>query len=256
MLICRRVKPDCFVWLTDNPDEARRLSCEKPVIGITGPEPEYELWFGVLYLAADLEAADEEYCERVWSRFYKKPVTIVREEGWCLRETSEKDLPVLTALYRDSGASRFLEHPLGADEDTAVRWQAWLTAYRRYVYEADGPAMWTIADAADRMVGRFGLEWHEGKEFGLLEEYSGYYLGYALLPQERGKGWIRRAAEAFFPVAREEWELDTLYLICDKENQASAKTAERLGFVLIQEQCRHASFLLMSVSISEIRPRT
>lgn len=262
MLICRQAGPGRHVWLTDDPKEARRLQQTEPVIGIAGPGPEYKLWSGVFYLAEDPDAADAAYCSRVWCRHYGVPAVILEGEGWCLRETDRKDIPGLEALYQDTQAVRYLEHPLGADPqqpdpDRTKKWTDWLDAYRRYVYRMDGPAMWTLTDGNDRFAGRLGLEWRREKAGGAGKETEGYFLGYALMPEMRGKGMIAAAGRELLCMVRKEWGIDTVYLVCEKENQASAKTAERLGFQPVRNRNDQAcSLLIMSVSIPEIMDLT
>lgn len=236
------------VWLTDDPAQARAIQSQAPVIGITGPGPEYRLWSGILYLAESPEAVTMDYAARVWCRFYHEPVVIARETAerreWKLREMTKQDLPGLDRLYQDPQVLRFLPHPLGEEqddcEDRRMRaWEAWLDAYRELVYEREQPAMWTIADGKDRFLGRLGLEWkswEDGPGRHVGEQLpDGYYLGYALLPEHRGKGLIVRAAQALFAYLEEEWEITELWLVCRADNIASVRCAARMGFSVWRE---------------------
>ncbi|MBQ8639269.1 MAG: GNAT family N-acetyltransferase [Lachnospiraceae bacterium] len=250
MLIRRYADESRFVWLTDEPSEARNRQQKEPIIGITGPEPEYSLWFGVSYLAEDCEAVTPDYAERVWCRFHGEAAVILKGEGWCLREMKEEDLEGMEQLYEDREVKRFLPYPLGERFDsggigsagTSVcreahrlqDWQDWLQAYRREVYELDEPAMWVIADENDRFLGRLGLEWKElpdvTAEENSCDSLQGYFLGYALLPRARGKGLATKCAASLLAVLEERYGIETVYLICEKENQASIRCAGRLGF--------------------------
>lgn len=238
------------VWLTDDPAQARMLWTHEPVIGIIGPGSEYHLWSGILYLAESPEAVTPDYAARVWCRFYHEPVVIAQKtaegEGWKLREMTKQDLPLLDRLYRDPQVLRFLPHPLGEEQKSGENermrvWEAWLDAYRELVYEREQPAMWTIADGEDRFLGRLGLEWRAGED--VSGDPDGYYLGYALLPEHRGKGLVVRAAQALFAYLEEEWEITKLWLKCRTDNTASVNCAERMGFSI--QRRMDGGFLLM-----------
>lgn len=231
------------VCLTDDPYEACIISQTEPVIGITGPEPEdYSLWNGIFYLAASVEAVDEAYAKLVWCRFHGVPVTVTETEQWCLREMDKTDLKAIKNMYQVKDIVRYLEHPTGGEEQEDA-WKAWLDAYCRHVYRMDGPAMWILTDTTGKLLGRLGLEWRE------ICGIEGWFLGYALMPEERGKGLITQAAQQLISIAEEQWEITEFYIACEKENQASIACAKRLGFELI---CENQLFMVffMSTSIS------
>lgn len=243
MLIRRGSDSFGTVWLTDQPRQARDLQQTAPVIGIVGPGSEYELWSGVSYLAETAEAVTDSYAERVWCRYYGQALVLARGDGWRLREMKESDLEGMKRLYRDPEAERFLECPVEREDAKEKDWTDWLQAYRKEVYAMDEPAMWTLADSRDRFLGRFGLEWRrEG-------ECSGYYLGYGLLPEARGKGYIDKCAKVFLPTLEDQWGIERIYLTCKKENQASIRCAKRLGFREWGRQDQDCLLFVMSVSI-------
>ncbi len=216
------------VWLTDDPQTAASIRQKEPVIGITGPEPEYSLWSGTFYLAESVDAVDGTYAKRVWSRFYKKPMIIAKTEAWYLREMTKADLPALRRMYREPDIRRYLEHPTGGDERDEA-WEAWCEAYIEHIYRMDEPAMWVLTDREGRLLGRLGMEWQT------ICQKEGYFLGYALLPEARGKGLITQAARMLIDMSKEEWGITEIYLACEKQNQASAACAGRLKFELIHE---------------------
>ena len=59
---------------------------------------------------------------------------------------------------------------------------------------------------------------------------EGYDLGYALLPQFEGKGFITEANEAVLKFAKEAYKIQELKAILLEENSESIAVLERLGF--------------------------
>src|SRR5262245_10119594 len=55
-------------------------------------------------------------------------------------------------------------------------------------------------------------------------------IGYSVIPDRRRRGYAREAAAALVDWARSQEDVDTVIAACDRENVASIRTLERLGF--------------------------
>lgn len=224
-----------IVWLTDDPAQAQKLLKIAPVIGIDS-KGTGEGWSGIGFLAENEAAVDGEYAQLAWCRYYGKPRTLVRTANWRVREAKQEDAVYFLRLYTDPQVLQYLSSPLRQqDQDSSKekeQWEAWIAGLIRYTYGADEPGMWVLADSTDRMLGIIGLEWKQ-QEAHIPE---GYYLGYALLPEARKQKLAAKAASQLIPYCMEYWSLEQIYLLCDRKNFASVKTALSCGFTLVSGQ--------------------
>ncbi len=145
---------------------------------------------------------------------------ILETERLRLRELAAADAPFILALLNDPDWIRFIG-------DRGVR-----TAEQARGYIESGPmAMYARLG--------FGL-WHvglrEGGEplgiCGLIKRDSleDVDLGFAFLPQHRGRGYAFEAAVASRDYGVRELGLERIVAITSPENAASARLLERLGF--------------------------
>lgn len=213
------------VVLTDCPQEARLLQETEPVIGICSPGTR-DSWSGISFVAENWEAVDEAYARLAYCRYYGLPVVLTEGEGWRVREAGVQDAEAFLALYEDEAVKKYLPYPMEERTKDPKDWKAWIQSLHRYVYPSEEPAMWVLADSADQMMGRIGLEWRDAD--GQFPE--GYYLGYALLPRWRKKGLAAKAASQLVSYCVEYWQLDRVFLLCESDNTASVKTALNSGF--------------------------
>ena len=254
------------VVLTDSPEEARTLQKSIPVIGICSPGSDKD-WSGISFLADDWEDVDDEYAELAYCRYYHLPRVLVcgawsvaserklvisgewsvtseqklviggqnfeeRTHTWSIREADKKDAKAFETLYNDDEVKRFLPYPLEKQAQSCKDWEDWIESLHRYVYPSEEPSMWVLTDENDEMIGRIGLEYKEKDEKSGIP--SGYYLGYAILPQWRKKGLATQAASRLTTYCFEYWELEKIYLLCSSENVASQRTACACGFTRVK----------------------
>ena len=245
------------ILLTDDPSVARKEGKKRPVIGIADPGSDKD-WSGVAYIAESAEAVDDDYREEVRCRFYGLPLIIARGNGWTVRELCEKDAGRLAGLYLDEEVRKYLECPVGEYPAAAKERQAegmsaaipasrsvfvsslrdWIASYRKYEYASGSPALWAICSEDDELTGIAGAEWKEQK--GSLPE--GWYIGYALMPEVRGRGIAVRATKALLSVLWGKYGLTEVYLACDAQNKASAAVAEKCS--LRRLECSDRKVLL------------
>jgi ribosomal-protein-alanine N-acetyltransferase len=55
-------------------------------------------------------------------------------------------------------------------------------------------------------------------------------IGYSMIPDRRRRGYASEAAAALVDWARSQEDVETVVAACDRENVASIRTLERLGF--------------------------
>jgi ribosomal-protein-alanine N-acetyltransferase len=55
-------------------------------------------------------------------------------------------------------------------------------------------------------------------------------IGYSVIPDRRRRGYASEAAAALVDWARSQEDVETVVAACDRENVASVRTLERLGF--------------------------
>lgn len=218
------------VVLTDDPLEAAALLALRPVIGICSPD-QVNAWSGIRFIAESFGAVDDEYAALAWDRFFGIPQIVAEAGNWKIREACAGDVEGFMQLYRDRECERFLKQPMkDAETKDKTAWSDWLSYFVKYEYAFDGPACWVIADANDEMLGLIGLELKDARG----ELPGGWYLGYALLPCARQKKLAAEAARKLIRIAQERWKIEELYLECESDNIASAVTAVRSGFELVQ----------------------
>lgn len=232
----KKLEEEAAVWLTDDPQRARRLLAEgESCLYLLTPENRGELGSGIEWCAEVpedwrvqlLEAEccglpawlPEDFLWRVWLRSRSLPWHICETERLALREMTEADLDFLYELQKDEEAARFLEGP---DSDRSIERQK-LIAYRKQMYGFYGFGIWIVIEKErGRVVGRAGLQMRDG--------FEDPELGFAILKEYRQKGYAQEACRAVLSYARQELELKTVRAVVDGENTRSQRLCEKLGF--------------------------
>lgn len=60
------------------------------------------------------------------------------------------------------------------------------------------------------------------------------HIGYNISPKYRGNHYSYHACKLLFKIAKEEYDLDELFITCNPDNIASYKTLKKLGCELIE----------------------
>lgn len=148
------------------------------------------------------------------------PTNVIETERLRLREMSESDGAFMLELLNDPGFIRFIA-------DRGVRTLEGAARYirERFVegYRQHGFGLWLV-EPKD--------EGAPAGMCGLLQRGApvpGVEVGYAFLPQFRGKGYAYEAAAASAAHAREVLGLSRLYAVVNPDNIASIRVLEKLG---------------------------
>lgn len=187
----------------------------------------------------DASQLPQAYFRRIWCRHIGEPVLIAETERLIIRESVEADAEAFLDLYRDEACQKYLEMPpVELNGDRAHD----LAEYRRYIaqYQAGQYGfyeygMWSIVErVSGRCIGRAGLELQaEGPDAPYDKDGSNgntgaLNLGYALLPQFRGKGYATEACFAILEYCKECEYAECVAVKIDAENVDSLSVYRKL----------------------------
>lgn len=163
---------------------------------------------------------DPAFAERDRCRKAGKPVEIVRTKRLLVRETVPADVPALYEMGKEPG----VRESMRSLQPTLEEELEFMAAYIRHAYAFYDFGLWTVLEPeSGEVVGRAGLFPSE-----ILEE--GVELGYLIRKDRRGRGYASECCRAILAYASETLDIHTVHVLVDRRNQASVRTARRLGF--------------------------
>lgn len=172
------------------------------------------------------------FCQ-AYERMAGLPWTIQETARCTIRETTVEDVDRFYEIYSDPEMTRYTEGLFPDPEEE----RAYIRNYIREVYGFLGYGMWTIVcRASGEIIGRAGLSWREGAEMPEL----GFLIGCAWQRQ----GYAYEVCRAILEYAQRELEFFSIQALVKKENRASVKLCEKLGF-------RHAGEVSVGEEIYE-----
>jgi RimJ/RimL family protein N-acetyltransferase len=137
-----------------------------------------------------------------------------------LRELTPADAPFILVLLNDPDFIRFIADRGVRSVDDAVRY---IENGPRAMYERHRIGLMLVElREGGQPVGICGLLRREG-----LDDPD---LGFAFLPEHRGKGYAAEAASATLAHGRDELGLGRILAITSLDNHASGRVLEKLGF--------------------------
>ncbi|MEZ6196553.1 MAG: GNAT family N-acetyltransferase [Planctomycetota bacterium] len=164
---------------------------------------------------------------------HDKGLPVERSERLRLDPIREEDAPLVLRVLDDAEFRRFVaDRGVRTEEDA-----------RRYLRE--GP----LAIAAREGFGLWRVSHRDdGRGIGVAsilrrDEYEHPDLGYAIVAEERGRGFATEAGAAAMRIARERLGLGPLLAIVQVDNLASVRVVEKLGFRLERRAGRILVFL-------------
>ena len=153
-----------------------------------------------------------------------------------LREMTATDAPFILTLLNDPDFLRFIGDRGVRTLDDAVRY---IEQGPRAMYARHGVGLWVVESReAGTPLGICGLLRREG-----LDAPD---LGFAFLPQHRGRGYAAEAAEATLRWGREVRGLGRVLAITSLDNDASGRLLAKLGF-------REGGIIVLPGSTEELR---
>lgn len=172
------------------------------------------------YCVERLSDIDAQYLERVYRRFKGLPWDIAETPRLRIREITTNDVMRLYELYRDESVVRYMDSLFPEPEQEI----AYTEEYIKNVYGFYGYGMWVLEEKeSGTVIGRAGLEYREG--------FDGLELGYMLGVKYQHKGYAYEACSAILAYGVKELGQKEYCSFVNKDNTASIRLCERLGFV-------------------------
>ena len=148
------------------------------------------------------------------------PVEIAVTERLLIRETILSDVPALYEIWKQPHVGDYIR-PL---QPTLEEELEFMEAYIRHAYAFYDFGLWTVVERySGEIIGRAGLFPSE-----ILED--AVELGYMIAPQYQRQGYATECGCTILSYAAEVLDMEELHLLADVRNQASVRTAEKLGF--------------------------
>lgn len=174
---------------------------------------------GAQYAFEQPEDLDVEYLERVYRRYAGIPWEILQTKRCILRESRTEDVDAFYELYKEPEITRYTD---GLYEYKSSE-RAALQEYIDKVYPYYEFGIWTvILKETGKIIGRAGFNIREGCELPEL----GYVIG---LPWQ-GKGLATEVCQAILSYGAEELGFTQVQAVIHRDNRASLRLAEGLGF--------------------------
>lgn len=163
-------------------------------------------------------------------------MTIIETERLRLRTLSHDDAEFILRLLNDPSFIRNIgDRRVRTTEDA----RAYISAGPAASYERHGFGLWLVETKGEGApVGICGLVRREA-----LEDVD---LGYALLPEHRGKGYAFESASAVTEYAVSRLGLARVAAVTDPYNQSSIRVLERIGF-------RYVKLVRLSEGAQEVK---
>lgn len=218
-----REASDGILVVTDRPDIGK-LCAQKncAVIGYLHEQNADASFAGVRYLIEDISGLDADFCEMVYRRSHGLPCTILETERCIVREIETGDVDRLYEIYAEPGMTAYIES-LYADRQEEI---SYTKDYIANVYGFYGYGMWIVEDKADgNVIGRAGIEPKEDCA----------ELGYVIAKEYQSQGYATEVCRAILAYARDKLGLTEVCARVRKDNAASVRICEKLGFETAHE---------------------
>ncbi|MBO5451856.1 MAG: GNAT family N-acetyltransferase [Lachnospiraceae bacterium] len=210
--------------ITDIPDVCR-LAQEKgiPSLLYLHDGNKEESMSQIPYAITDFEGIDYAYLCNVYKRFYHIPWTILETRRCVLREMTEDDLDALYEVYRDPEVSKYTEN-LYEDREKE---RTYIRDYIEQVYRFCGLGIWVIVlKETNTIIGRAGLAWRDG--------YDTPEIGFVIAKDYQRQGYAFEVCASILHYCK-EMDLRSIRVLYQKENIASDRLCEKLGFEVKRE---------------------
>jgi RimJ/RimL family protein N-acetyltransferase len=229
------------LFITDDEETMRQLLEEKAAVLVWLHEGNKDQDLSrVAYAVEHLEEVDFSYLEKVYRRFFGLPWLIGRTGRCLIREMVEEDVDALYKIYSDESITRYME---GLFEDPQKE-REYIRRYIENAYTFWGFGTW-MAEllSTGECIGRVG--------FNLRDGYKEPELGFVIARPFQRQGYGYELCSEALEIGRQDYGFTLVNAMVRKENTASLKLCEKLGF----EEKRKVSYmgreyLLMQCALS------
>lgn len=202
--------------------------CEKavPVVAVLhGNNARNDFW-KIAYAIENLENLNAEYFEHIYRRYRGIPLDILETERCILREITVEDVDRIAKIYESPTVKRFME-PLYSPIEKE---KEYTKNYIKNIYGFYEYGMWVIVEKNYGMIiGKAGLESYADNDEEVIE------LGYLITEEYQRKRYGYEVCKAILNYAKEILCVDFVETNIEKENIASIKLCEKLGFCFVKD---------------------
>ena len=190
------------------------------------------------YVFESFEGMMPDYFVMVYSRFYGLPLEIFETERLRVREMTLNDIDRLYEIYADPSITEYMEG-LYPDKKDELEFSK---SYIENMYGFYGYGLWMVIEkASGRIIGRAGISNREVDGEVYLE------LGYVIAKESQRQGYATEVSRAIARYAKNELGATQVIALMKPENEASIRTAKKLGFrevceVTLGEDDRYLEF--------------
>lgn len=173
------------------------------------------------YAFESFEGMTADYFVMVYSRFYGFPLDILETKRLKVREMTLDDIDRLYEIYADPSITEYMEG-LYPDRQEELEFSK---SYIENMYGFYGYGLWLVIEKSNgRIIGRAGLSNREVDGEVYLE------LGYVIAKENQRQGYATEVSQAILEYAKDELCATQVIALMKPENEASVRTARKLGF--------------------------
>lgn len=213
------------LFVTDDPELLKKLLAGDCYAIAFYHEKNKEVFFrGALYAVEDVAQLTYHSCDEAYRRLAGIPWDILETDRLKVRESTVEDVEDFYRIYADPSITFYMEDLFQDPDEERV----YMETYIKQFYGFYGFGMWTvILKETGQIIGRAGLSIREGYD---LPE-----LGFMIAVPFQKKGLAFEVCSAVLKYAREELFFDEVQALVEKENTASLRVLEKLGFYFRDE---------------------
>jgi len=176
------------------------------------------------YAMEGLDGMEPDYLNKVYQRYCGIPWEILQTKRCSIREMGPEDLGNLCELYSDSHVTRYTE-ALFTEKEAG---KGYIEDYIENIYKYFGFGIWLIHRIEDgKLIGRAGFNYRPGYE----EAELGFVIGYPFW----NNGYAYEVCSHLLEYGKTELGFEGIQAIADKENMASIRLLEKLGFHYMED---------------------
>lgn len=175
---------------------------------------------GAEYVIESADCMDYEYANTAYCRMRGIPLTVLKTLRTVVREICVGDLEELYRIYDDDEVRRYVPPLMEYNLE-----KRYTESYIHDVYGLYGFGLWVVTEReSGRLIGRAGISLRDVDGGERME------LGYLIAREYRRKGYAYEVCSAIRDYAFGRLGADTLYIVTEPDNEASVRTAKKLGF--------------------------